>query len=254
MAEPANRVNRQLDDTQDAFTDIKDLNPEEHRMEAAPSAIYDHQLTSSSKPPPQMPAPAGNPPVAGHGYSEGHTYGINPAGDGAPDDESLGETSNADHDSDDKKILPTLTFNEEADGVQGGKSLAKHQEATDRIVDNWTPQYKAAKREHEELVERISATRELWPEYRQEHSNLIQKQNNPMLRDIMEASLMDDIRTFTNWHLKASEVEHRSIEALSKIEDMNTFSVFYKNQADYKAITQYDELDMPSRRDRCAKA
>ena len=35
----------------------------------------------------------------------------------------------------------------------------------DRIVDNWRPQYKAAKREHQELVERIDATRELWPEY-----------------------------------------------------------------------------------------
>ena len=94
----------------------------------------------------------------------------------------------------------------------------------DRIVNNWTPQYETVKREHEELVERINATRELWPEYRREQSNLIQKQNNPMLRDVMEQSLMDDIRTFTRWHLKASEVEQRSTEALSKIDDMNTSS------------------------------
>ena len=253
VAEAAGRVNRQVDDTQEAFTDIKDLIPEEHRMEAAPPASYDHQLTSSSIPPqPQMPAPADNPPVAGNdpvpvavnGYPEGHTYGINPASEGNPASESIDENDTPD-DPDDKMVPPTLTFNKKAREIQGDAVLTHYQEAMERIVDNWTPQYEAAKREHEELVERISATRELWPEYRQEQSNLIKRQNNPMLRDIMEASLMDDIRTFTNWHLKASEVEHRSIEALSKIEDMNTFIVFYKNQADFKAITQYDDLDVP---------
>ena len=151
----------------------------------------------------------------------------------------------SDADPDDKMVPPTLTFNQKAREIQGDEVLTQYQEAMDRIVDNWTPQYEAAKREHEELVKRINATRELLPEYRQEQSELVKKQNNPMLRDIMEASLMDDIRTFTQWHLKASEVELRSIEALSKIEDMNTFIVFYKNQADFKAITQYDDLDVP---------
>ena len=40
--------------------------------------------------------------------------------------------------------------------------LTQHQEAMDRIVDNWTLQYENAKREHEELVARIEDTRELW--------------------------------------------------------------------------------------------
>ena len=88
VAEAASRVSRQVDDTQEAFSDIKDLIPEEQRLEAAPPASYDHQLTAGSLPPrPQPPAPAGNPPVAGHdpaplagdGYSEGGTCAIDPA-------------------------------------------------------------------------------------------------------------------------------------------------------------------------------
>ena len=87
VAEAASRVNRQVDDTQEAFTDIKDLIPEEQRLEAAPPASYDHQLTAGSLPPqPQPPAPAGNPPVAGHdpaplagdGYSEGRPTASTP--------------------------------------------------------------------------------------------------------------------------------------------------------------------------------
>ena len=40
VAEAAGRVNRQVDDTQDAFTDIKELIPEEERLEAAPATSY----------------------------------------------------------------------------------------------------------------------------------------------------------------------------------------------------------------------
>ena len=47
VAEAASRVNRQVDDTQEAFTDIKDLIPEEQRLEAAPPASYDHRLTAT---------------------------------------------------------------------------------------------------------------------------------------------------------------------------------------------------------------
>ena len=38
VAEAASRLNRQVDDTQEAFTDIKELIPEEQRLEAAPPA------------------------------------------------------------------------------------------------------------------------------------------------------------------------------------------------------------------------
>ena len=50
---------------------------------------------------------------------------------------------------------------------------------------------------------------------------------------------------YQRWHQKAQGVELRSAEALSKIEDMNTFIVFYQNQPDYRAITEYDDRDVP---------
>ena len=61
-------------------------------------------------------------------------------------------------------IPPTATFNEKAREIQGDRMLTRRQEAMARIVDNWTPRYEAAQREHEELVARIEDTRELWPE------------------------------------------------------------------------------------------
>ena len=68
VAEAASRVNRQVDDTQDAFTNIKELIPEEHQLEAAPATNYEHRQTSGAMPPqPQMPAAAGEPPVADDG-------------------------------------------------------------------------------------------------------------------------------------------------------------------------------------------
>ena len=57
--------------------------------------------------------------------------------------------------------------------------------------------------------------------------------------------MVDDTRAYDRWHRQATEVELCSAEALSKIEDMNTFIVFYKNQSDFKALTQYDDLDVP---------
>ena len=63
--------------------------------------------------------------------------------------------------------------------------LTQHQEAMDRIVSNWTPRYVAARREHQELVERINDTRALWPEYCEEQITLIERQGNAKLRDIM---------------------------------------------------------------------
>ena len=39
-------------------------------------------------------------------------------------------------------------------------------------------------------------------------------------------------------------MERRSAQALSKIGDMNTFILFCKNQSDFKAITEYDDLDV----------
>ena len=61
----------------------------------------------------------------------------------------------------------------------------------------------------------------------------------------MTQSLLSDTQACDRWHQKATDVEMRSAEALSKIEDMNTFILFYQNRSDFKAITQYDDLDVP---------
>ena len=78
----------------------------------------------------------------------------------------------------DKIVPPTLTFNGRAREIQGDKVLIQRQEAMDRIVNNWTPQYAAARRKYQEPVERISDTRALWSERREEQITLIERQGN----------------------------------------------------------------------------
>ena len=250
VAEAASRVDRQVDDTQDAFEDIKELIPEEQRLEAVTHNSYASEPVSGQNPqfqqPPPMPQKSNSNNEADTGSSSSY-YGINPANDGTADTpESTDEQDGQATDSLDKMTAPpVLTFNDKARQIQGDRMLTQHQEAMDRIVDNWAPQYDAAKREHQELVERINDTRELWPEYRQEQITLIEQQRNAKLRNIMHTSLIDDTKAYDRWHSQATDVEMRSAEALSKIEDMNTFILFYKNQSDFKAITQYDDLDVP---------
>ena len=258
VAEAASRVNRQVDDTQETFTDIKELIPEEQRLEAAPPGSYaghptagerspldEHASTSPVQPPMPPHGDAGEPvnPDAGHTV----TYGLTPASESDPDTpESLRENGDDQDGEDPKKMIPpTATFNQKAREIQGDRMLTQRQEAMDRIVDNWTPRYEAAKREHEELVARIEDTRELRPQYLQEQVDRIERQGNSRRREIMTQSLLSDTRACDRWHQKATDVEMRSAEALWKIEDMNTFILFYKNRSDFKAITQYDDLDVP---------
>ena len=246
VAEAASRVNRQVDDTKDAFTDIKELIPEEQRLEAAPTGSYAGHPASGDNPPPVPSQGDTDVPVdPDAGYTV--AYGLTPANESGADTPQLPHDDGSDPGGDDpeKKVPPTATFNQKAREIQGDRMLTQHQEAMDRIVSKWTVQYNAAKREHKELVDRIEDTRELWPEYQQEQADLIKRQGNSRLREIMTQSLISDTRAYERWHQKATDVEIRSGEALSKIEDMNTFIVFYKNQSDFKAITQYDDLDVP---------
>ena len=92
------------------------------------------------------------------------TYGLTPANEAGDDTSSSTRDKGDDQDGDDpeKNVPPTATFNQKAREIQGDQMLTQHQEAMDRIVDNWTLQYENAKREHEELVARIEDTRELW--------------------------------------------------------------------------------------------
>ena len=108
VAEAASRVNRQVDDTQEAFKEIKDLIPKEQHLEATAPGSYDQQPTSGSLPPqPQLPAPVDDPPAPGKGpqpvaidgYPEGHARGIDPAlftyaGSGSVDDQEARHRTN----------------------------------------------------------------------------------------------------------------------------------------------------------------
>ena len=133
VAEAASRVNRQVDDTQQAFTEIKDLIPEEQRMEAVAPGGFDHQPTSGSAPPqPQLPALANEPPVSDQEpqpvTGDGYAVGINPASSdastGASGYSSVDDNGNDDADaSDEKKVPPTLTFSQQAREVQGDEML-----------------------------------------------------------------------------------------------------------------------------------
>ena len=62
VAEAASRVNRQVDDTQEAFKEIKDLIPEEQHLEAAAPGSYNHHPTSGSRAPAAPAAGAGGRP------------------------------------------------------------------------------------------------------------------------------------------------------------------------------------------------
>ena len=100
-------------------------------------------------------------------------YGINPA-NVLPSDAPELVDENDDQDAAgvaDKIVPPTLTFNDRAREIQGDKVLIQRQEAMDRIVNNWTPQYAAARRKYREPVERISDTRALWSERREEQDH-----------------------------------------------------------------------------------
>ena len=154
----------------------------------------------------------------------------------------------------------TLTFNQKAREIQGFRALGQRPEALDRIANNWTPECEAAKREHQELDERRKDTPALQFEYRDQQVALVDKQGNKQLREIMRMSLVDTTNAYDRWLRQASEVEGRTAKALSKIQDMNTFILLYKNRSDVGSFTKYDDLHLhitgafPCRSDRSWKA
>ena len=143
MAEAASRVDRPVDDTQAAFTDIKELIPEEESLEAVSYSEYSNEPTSGDNQPPrqatQAPPPApeinanNGEPDADAVTISASVRGISPASDN--------NDPPADGDGAAKNVpMPTQTFNEKARTIQGDEMLTQHQEAMDRIVANWQPQ------------------------------------------------------------------------------------------------------------------
>ncbi len=72
VAEAASWVNRQVDDTQDVCTDIKELIPEERRLEATPAGSYAGQPTSGATSPLDDDASTSpvQPPMPPHGDAD----------------------------------------------------------------------------------------------------------------------------------------------------------------------------------------
>ena len=102
VAEAAGRVDRQVDDTQAAFTDIKELIPEDQtfQSEAVPSGAADNEPSSQANAAPQSSGQTSAPASGGASISIDMSRGINPGSDGVPANESIEETDAADADGD----------------------------------------------------------------------------------------------------------------------------------------------------------
>ena len=225
VAEAASRFDRQVNDTQDACTDIRELIPEQKNLAAVSPESYANESTSGNNSEFKYASPNASPndssdvPMPKNGSANGEVdtvsngrrnsiYGINPANvltSDAP--ESADENDDQDTaGTADKIVPPTLTFNDRAREIQGDKVLIQRQEAMDRIVNNWTPQYAAARRKYQEPVERISDTGALWPECREEQITLIERQGNDKLGDSMHGSLVDDTKAYDRWRRQGSDM------------------------------------------------
>ena len=155
VAEAASRVNHQLDDTQAAFTDIRELIPEERQRGAALPNGYSQEATGWQSPPrePQPPTTGSNPPMppiagnagdqAGDQVSDGIAVvsGIAQADDGHPGNPVSSGEPDPENGSDEKQMPATQRFNGKAREIQGDKMLAQHQANVDRSVDNRYPPY-----------------------------------------------------------------------------------------------------------------
>ena len=227
VAAAAGRVNEQVNDTRHDFQDIQEL-----ALEAqAPSAVVQEPTsgggTQASASAAQQLALASDsiPGIPAGEQSAANVAGIPGAG---PAEGDQGDASAA--------PPATLTFNEKARQIQGDAPLTVHQEAAQRLVDSWQPQYEAAVQEHNSLMLRISETRALWQEYRDEQTMLINEMYNPDLRASMVTDLRSDILAFEEWDRNAEHVEIQSNAAMLKLHDMDRVIQFQRNRADFRAV------------------
>ena len=219
VAAAAGRVNEQVNDTRHDFQEIQDL-----ALEAqAPSGIV--QEPTSSAPQQQAPASDSIPGIPAGEQGAVNVVGI-PGGGQAEGDQ--GDASAA--------PPATLTFNERAREIQGDAPFTVHQEAAQRLVDSWQPQYEAAVQEHNSLMLRISETRVLWQEYRDEQIMLINGMYDPNLSASMFTDLGSDVEAFEKWDQNAEHVEIRSNAAMLKLHDMDRVIQFQRNRADFRAV------------------
>ena len=219
VAAAAGRVNEQVNDTRHDFQEIQDL-----ALEAqAPSGVVQEPTSSAAQP--QAPASDSIPGIPAGEQGAVNVVGI-PGGGQAEGDQ--GDASAA--------PPATLTFNEKAREIQGDAPFTVHQEAAQRLVDRWQPQYEAAVQEHNSLMLRISETRALWQEYRDEQIMLINEMYDPDLGASMFTDLRSDVEAFEKWDQNAEHVEIRSNAAMLKLHDMDRVIQFQRNRADFRAV------------------
>ena len=219
VAAAAGRVNEQVNDTRHDFQAIQDL-----ALEAqAPSGIVQEPTSSAA----QQQAPASD---SIPGIPAGEQGAVNVVG--------IPGGGQAEGDQGDASAAPpaTLTFNEKAREIQGDAPFTVHQEAAQRLVDSWQPQYEAAVQEHNSLMLRISETRVLWQEYRDEQIMLINGMYDPDLSASMVTDLGSDVEAFEKWDQNAEHVEIRSNAAMLKLHDMDRVIQFQRNRADFRAV------------------
>ena len=219
VAAAAGRVNEQVNDTRHDFQEIQDL-----ALEAqAPSGVVQEPTSSAA----QQQAPASD---SIPGIPAGEQGAVNVVG--------IPGGGQAEGDQGDASAAPpaTLTFNEKAREIQGDAPFTVHQEAAQRLVDSWQPQYEAAVQEHNSLMLRISETRVLWQEYRDEQIMLINGMYDPDLSASMVTDLRSDVEAFEMWDRNAEHVEIRSNAAMLKLHDMDRVIQFQRNRADFRAV------------------
>ena len=219
VAAAAGRVNEQVNDTRHDFQEIQDL-----ALEAqAPSGIVQEPTSSAAQ---QQALASDSIP----GIPAGEQGAVNVVG--------IPGGGQAEGDQGDASAAPpaTLTFNEKAREIQGDAPFTVHQEAAQRLVDSWQPQYEAAVQEHNSLMLRISETRVLWQEYRDEQIMLINEMYDPDLGASMFTDLGSDVEAFEKWDQNAEHVEIRSNAAMLKLHDMDRVIQFQRNRADFRAV------------------
>lgn len=133
------------------------------------------------------------------------------------------------------------TIQERAAKLTGDKR-SENQRAAQRLVDNWQPRYEAAKVGHVSLVRRVGDTREFWNAYFTEQMELIESldPNIPSHRRWREQTLMalhEDQQRWLRWDEQAQAVLGSSRDAMAQLEGMNIAITFYRNRADFAAVT-----------------
>ena len=123
-----------------------------------------------------------------------------------------------------------------------GDKRSENQRAAQRLVDNWQPRYEAARVGHVSLERRVADTREFWNAYFEEQMALIESfdpaiSSHRKWRDQAIASLAEDQQRWSRWDEQAQAVLSSSRDAMAQLEGMNIAITFFRNKADFAAVT-----------------